>query len=252
MDRMSRQRSRTKKADPILFSEDAVEVALQALEEISDGEGVGEHIGASTMGQAVVHRFRSETPGYKGWEWVAVLASVPGSGSITVNEVGLQAGKKATLPPEWVPYEDRVRPGDLGPGDTLPPRVDDERLSSWEELREGEDGGFPRNSNAPQALSPTGLDEALVRWRKGDFGPNSEFAEQATMMCRTCAFFLPIGQADSNVGACTNEFSADGRVVHATYGCGAHSETKEEHVAGNSNREYGAFDDEGVARFTGH
>lgn len=245
---VSRQQSRKTKADPILFSQQAVDVALEALGEIADDPAsLGEHIGASTVGELVIHRFLSQAPGYKGWEWIAALASVPGSGAITVNEVGLQAGKKATRAPEWIPYEDRVRPGDLGPGDTLPPRADDERLTSWKDL--GNNGGFPRNPSAPQTLSQQGLNEALQRWRTGDFGPNSEFAELAPMMCRTCAFYLPFGNEESNFGVCSNEFSADGRVVHATYGCGAHAETKDDTEIA-STRAYGAFDDEGIQRFS--
>jgi hypothetical protein len=43
----------------------------------------------------------------------------------------------------------------------------------------------------------------------------------------TCGFFTPLaGLLGMAFGACTNEYSpADGRVVDAGYGCGAHSET---------------------------
>lgn len=243
---VSTKKPRRTSVDRILFSDEAVDVALEALTEIADDpDGVGHHLGASTIGELVVHRFRSKAPGYRDWEWVAVLASVPGSGAITVNEVGLQAGKKAVLPPEWVPYEDRVLPGDLGPGDKLPPRADDERLTAWKDLRDN--GGFPRNPGAKQTLSETGLKQAVQRWREGDYGPNSEFARRATMMCRTCAFFLPIDTEAGNFGVCSNEFAADGRVVHATYGCGAHAETKDDTEI-SSSRAYGAFDDEGMQR----
>ncbi|MBF4554072.1 DUF3027 domain-containing protein [Corynebacterium sp. DSM 45110] len=235
--------------NPILFTEDAVQVALEALGEIADSsDAIGEHLAAIVEGDLVVHRFRCHMAGYPDWEWVAVLASVPGTRAITINEVGLQAGKKATRAPEWVPYEDRVLPGDLGPGDTLPPRHDDERLSSWRELTTN--GGFPRNPEAAQTLSERGLKETVQRWRTGEYGPNSEFAEQASMMCRTCAFYLPFNSVETNFGACTNEFSADGHVVHATFGCGAHSATKEQSESAASPVPYGAFDDEGIQRFS--
>ena len=32
----------------------------------------------------------------------------------------------------------------------------------------------------------------------------------------------PVGE---NFGVCTNEYSADGRVVASSYGCGAHADT---------------------------
>ena len=233
-----RKTSRTS-ADPILFSDDAVEVAREALEEIGEGT-IGEHIGVRAVGEVAIHRFSSLAPGYKAWEWTAVLACVRGTATITVNEVSLQAGKKASLAPEWIPYEDRVLPGDLGPGDKLPPRADDERLTTAKSLKS--DSGFPRNPQAPQVLSQPGLERTLKRWRTGEYGPNSEFAEKAAMTCRTCAFYLPVNSPDTHFGVCTNEYSADGHVVHETYGCGAHAETKQTAEV-HSNREYGAFDD---------
>ena len=42
-------------------------------------------------------------------------------------------------------------------------------------------------------------------------------------------------------GACVNEFSADGRVVDAEYGCGAHSDTPA--PAGAGSPLYDPFDD---------
>jgi hypothetical protein len=44
--------------------------------------------------------------------------------------------------------------------------------------------------------------------------------------CATCGFYLPLaGSLGAAFGACGNELSpADGRVVDAGYGCGAHSE----------------------------
>lgn len=135
--------------------------------------------------------------------------------------------QEALRAPDWVPYEDRIRPGDLGPGDLMPPRADDERLDY-----DGE----------RHTLSRRGLDDALHRWRTGDYGPTSEFAEKAQLGCRTCAFFLPAGgMIGENFGVCANEFSADGHLVHATYGCGAHSETP---GAEDPQPSTAAFDDE--------
>ena len=148
-----------------------------------------------------MHRFVSEVPGYSGWEWIAVLASVPGSGEITVNEVSLQAGRDAKLAPEWVPYEDRVQPGDLGPGDVLPPRLDDNRLIQWRALDAVPDGnqGFPRNPAAEDTLSEQGLQEAVARWRATN-GADSDFAQQAEFNCETCAFYLPFNSMETGLG----------------------------------------------------
>lgn len=227
---VSRQRQRNHRRNnnpnPLLDPR-AVQVARSALEELGDGE-VGEHIGVTLTGQNVAtHRFSADVPGYRGWEWNAVLACAEGSRHVTVNEVALLPAQEALRAPDWIPYEDRIRPGDLGPGDLMPPRADDERLE--------QDGKRHR-------LSRRGLEDALDRWRTGEFGPTSEFAEKAQLNCRSCAFYLPAGGAlGEDFGVCANEFSADGHLVHATYGCGAHSETPGPADPQPSTR---AFDDE--------
>lgn len=233
---VSRQRQRNNRrktnTNPLLNAR-AVRVARSALEELGEGE-VGEHIGVSLTGQNVAtHRFSAEVPGYRGWEWNAVLACAEGSSHVTVNEVALMPAQEALQAPAWVPYEDRVRPGDLGPGDVMPPRPEDERLES--------DGHRHH-------LSRRGLQDALQRWRTGDYGPTSEFAEKAQLKCRTCAFYLPAAEPiGENFGVCANEYSADGHLVHATYGCGAHSETPGGTVDPHPRQD--AFDDEAPLEF---
>ena len=99
----------------------------------------------------------------------------------------------------------------------MPPAVDDSRL----------DG---------DKLSKSGLEDAKKRWRT-EFGPNTDMAAKARLQCRTCAFYV---QLMDNYGVCANEYSADGRVVHSRYGCGAHSQTR---VREEKTPEV-AFDDE--------
>lgn len=201
-----------------LIEPHAIDIARAALEEVGEG-GVGKHIGVAEMGAHVAtHRFAADVPGYPGWEWQAVLACAAGSRRVTVNEVALVPGGQALRPPNWVPYSQRLRPGDLGPGDLMPPTSDDDRLERGE-------------------LSPSGLAAAQERWRQ-EYGPNSDMASQAPLQCKTCAFFLPFLP---NFGVCANEYSADGRAVHATYGCGAHSGLKLKEDLRPSNS---AFDDE--------
>ena len=60
-------------------------------------------------------------PGYQGWQWAVVVAAYPGADHATISEVVLVPGPTALLAPAWVPWEDRVQPGDLGPGDLLAP-----------------------------------------------------------------------------------------------------------------------------------
>lgn len=207
-----------------LLGRSAVAAARDALAEIAEGE-VGAHMGVSAVtANVATHRFEADVPGYPGWEWNAVVACATGSNWVTVNEVALVPASAALQAPDWVPYSERLRPGDLGPGDVMEPAPDDHRLT-----RDSFDASavtFVGRETA-QYLTKTALEEAKQRWRTGDFGPTSEFAEQAAMHCRTCAFYVPQGEPiGENFGVCVNEYSADGRVVASSYGCGAHSETK--------------------------
>nr|WP_246858208.1 DUF3027 domain-containing protein [Corynebacterium sp. sy017] len=204
--------------------------------ELGEGE-VGEHIGIGHIGpHEATHRFRAHVSGYRGWEWNAVIACAEGSNYITVSEVALVPGRSALQAPRWIPYEQRVRPGDLGPTDVLPPRPDDERLTE-EESQSVLDRGTRKK------LTPAGLSAAKTRWVKGKYGPDSDFAEHASLYCKTCAFFIPMPEPiGAHYGVCTNEFSADGHVIHHSYGCGAHSDTPPEQPLGHNGAE--AFDDE--------
>lgn len=210
--------TRKKKMHSPLLDSAAVDLARRAVEEVGEGD-VGKHRGVAGVGRNVAtHRFDARVPGYPGWEWHAVVACAEGSHTPTVNEVALVPGGQALQAPEWVPYSERLRPGDLGPGDLMPPALDDDRLDDGE-------------------LSETGLKEAKERWRK-KYGPNSEMAARAQLQCKTCAFYLKLLP---NFGVCANEYSADGKVVHATYGCGAHSGTAIREEGSEQER---PFDDE--------
>ncbi|HLR48878.1 MAG TPA: DUF3027 domain-containing protein [Corynebacterium sp.] len=186
------------------MSHQAVDTARWALEEFGEGE-VGQHLGiAMTGADSATHRFAADVPGYSGWEWHAVVACPPGETAVTVSELALVPAAQALQAPKWVPWSERVQPGDLGPGDLMPPEPNDSRLHG-------------------DKLSKQGLDDALNRWRQGEYGPNSAMAQQAPLQCHTCAFFLAW---DRSFGLCANEYSADGHVVHSRYGCGAHSGTR--------------------------
>ncbi|WIM68353.1 DUF3027 domain-containing protein [Corynebacterium breve] len=222
---MSEPRNR-KKTSPLL-GRTAIKVAREALIEVADGEEIGEHIGVTANARNVAtHRFHADVPGYPGWEWNAVLACAAGSNYLTVNEVALVPAPsgEALQAPEWVPYSERLRPGDLGPGDLMAPAPDDDRLTEDSFAR---DAVTFTGRTTKKYLTTTGLEGAKSRWRKGDFGPTSEFAEKAALQCRTCAFYLPAGEPiGENFGVCVNEYSADGRLVASSYGCGAHSDTQ--------------------------
>ncbi|WP_083612555.1 DUF3027 domain-containing protein [Mycobacterium sp. ST-F2] len=208
----------------------AVDQARAAIVEFSGDGVVGDYLGATFDDPAsVTHRFLASLPGYHGWQWAVVLATYPGADHTTVSEVVLVPGPDALLAPQWVPWNERVQPGDLSPGDLLAPPPNDPRLvpgylaSGDPELDEiAGEIGFGRK----QVLSEWGRTDAAQRWHEGDFGPNSAMARATRRTCRGCGFFVPLsGSLGLVFGVCANELSADGRVVSAEYGCGAHSDT---------------------------
>lgn len=205
-----------------------VDVARAAVEEFAP-DGVGTHLGASVEAPfTTTHRFESHLSGYRGWHWACVLALVPG-GELTVDEISLLPGADAVVAPEWVPWDKRIRPGDLGAGDLLPAADDDERLvpgqASTGDTELDELAG-PVGLGRPRHLSREGRSAAAERWAEAR-GPESEIARGAKNHCGSCGFLLPVaGSLGTMFGVCANEYSADGQVVHLQYGCGAHSETE--------------------------
>ena len=141
----------------------------------------------------------------------------------------LLPGADALLAPAWVPWSERLKPGDLGVGDLLPTRADDVRLQPGY-ASTGEDADelalWELGLGRTRVLSPIGRDDAVDRWYSGDHGPTAPIAEAAPAACATCGFLtLMAGTLRQIFGVCTNEYSpSDGRVVSFDHGCGAHSE----------------------------
>jgi len=198
------------------------------------GAEVGEHLGAEAepdVERVVTHRFASLAPGYRGWVWAVTLSRVSRGKTITVDEVVQLPGDGALLAPAWLPWSDRLQPGDLGPGDLLPTAPDDPRLVPgyhFEADDEPEVLDVVRELGLGRVrvLSPEGRDDAADRWVNGAGGPNVELAEAAPAACETCGFLVRLGGGLGQVfGACANEWSpSDGLVVSLDHGCGAHSE----------------------------
>lgn len=227
---------------------DAVELARMALVELHEGP-VGEYLGVTSEDDcAATHRFTAELPGYRGWQWAVVVAADPESERATVSELALLPGPEALLSPEWVPWDQRVRPGDLSAGDLLAPPAQDPRLvpgyvATGDPVVDetARDLGLGRK----QVMSLEGREDAAERWFGGDYGPGSEMAKAAPSTCDLCGFYLPLaGSLRSAFGVCGNEMAADGHVVHATHGCGAHSDTTL--PTGTGSPRYDAYDDGAV------
>lgn len=217
-------------ADVAAMLTGAVDLARAALVDFSGEHTVGEYLGAGFEDpSSATHRFLANLPGYRGWQWAVVVAAYPGAGHATISEVVLVPGPTALLAPTWVPWQDRIRPGDLSPGDLLAPPPADPRLVPGYVASgdpQVDDVALEVGLGRRQVLSEQGRADAAQRWHDGDYGPNSAMARSTRRVCRDCGFYLPLGGALGLMfGVCANEFSADGHVVEAEYGCGAHSDT---------------------------
>ncbi|MDG9726076.1 MULTISPECIES: DUF3027 domain-containing protein [unclassified Streptomyces] len=255
----------TRSRTPDRLCAEAVDLARAAAEEAAAPGVVGEHAGLVSEGDRVVtHHFACKELGYRGWRWAVTVARASRAKIVTVDEAVLLPGPDALLAPEWVPWSERLRPGDMGPGDLLPTDAEDLRLEpGWTgedepppnsavshemaDLVEAEDAEVTAGPPAELSIVPArgtisavaeelglrrtrvlsryGLHIAADRWEEG-FGPKSAMAQAAPASCESCGFLARIGGSLGQAfGVCANEFSpADGRVVSLAYGCGGHSE----------------------------
>ncbi|WP_440446490.1 DUF3027 domain-containing protein [Nocardia amamiensis] len=230
---------------PILA--DAVDLARRALLEL-EPVAVGAYLGVIAEDESsATHRFEATLPGYRGWQWAVVVAAPPGADYATVSESALLPGPDALVAPEFVPWEQRVRPGDLAPGDLLAPPVGDPRLVPGY-VATGDpvvdEVAYEVGLGRTKVMSKEGREEAAGRWY-AEYGPDSEMAKAAPATCGTCGFYLPLaGSLRAAFGVCGNAMGADGRVVHTGYGCGAHSDT--EVPSGSGSPLYEAYDDAAI------
>ena len=212
---------------------EAVDAARTAAEAVADRNAhVGAHIDATTIEDRLVeHRFACEIPGYRGWYWTVIVARVPRGREATVCEVEVLPGVEAILAPEWLPWSERLRPGDIGPGDVLPFKADDPRLEpGFTATGDEEIDAVAIDELAlerARVLSNDGISEAAQRWYDGAPGPRAPGAVAAAADCSTCGFLVPLqGSLGQLFGVCANPWSEDdGKVISYDHGCGAHSET---------------------------
>ena len=221
-------------AAPDAVAAAAVDLARAVAVEDAGEASVGDYTGAVSDGDRVVtHLFECRDEPYRGWHWGVQVVRAARAKDVTVNGVYRLPGPEALLAPAWVPWAERVRPGDLGVGDLLPAAVDDERLALAIEDVESDTPLIEWGLGRPRVLSFIGRTEAAERWYEGDPGPQAPHARHAPAPCVSCAFFVPLtGPLGLGFGACGNEFSPDdSRVVAVDHGCGAHSEGSAEVAA---------------------
>jgi hypothetical protein len=234
--------ARTRTREPDQACAEAVDLARDALVAIVGVAAVGEHLEAQAEGERIVtHLFACEDPAYAGWRWAVTVVRAPRAKGVTVSETVLLPGPASLLAPDWVPWQDRLRPGDLGVGDLLPAPPDDERLvplvvlegddavTDWYpggEAEPGEPAG-PAEPGRSRVLSAIGRESAAERWYTSEHGPRTPLAHAAPAHCGSCGFFVPLsGELGLLFGACANAYAPDdGRIVSSDHGCGAHSES---------------------------
>ena len=203
-----------------------------AIEDSRDPKFVGDLVSIDQEDDRIAtYLFESSLPGYSGWRWAVTVIKLDEQSSATIADVVLLPGADSLLAPEWVPYKDRIQPGDVGVGDVVPTSADDLRLVPSFAALPGEDElvfaeQFEFGLGRARVLSVVGRDAASKRWYDGDRGPNTPIAQYAPLPCHSCGFFIPIaGSLRSAFGVCANALSPeDARVVSFDHGCGAHSE----------------------------
>lgn len=223
-------RSRAVKADAVAAA--AVDEARAAAVQTGGVDAVGEYLGRDAEGERVVtHHFAATMSGYRGWRWAVTLARASRAKIVTVDECVLLPGTDAVLAPAWVPWEERVRPEDLGPGDLIPVADDDPRLVPGYTAAADDDTrevvaelGLGRE----WVLSREARDDAAQRWHDGEAGPDTDIAKAAPGRCGTCGFSIPLaGSLGRAFGVCTNERTPfDGKVVSDDHGCGGHTDVR--------------------------
>jgi hypothetical protein len=225
------------KADAALVA--AADAARAALLEDVDASDVGDHLGSLGEGERVVtHLFACTRSGYVGWRWSVTVTRASRQKTVTVDEVVLVPGDEAIVAPAWVPYRERIKPGDLSPGDLLPVSDEDPRLVPTyffgddpldaDEKDQVRQVALDLGLGRVRTLSIEGRELAAQRWYDGDGGPDSPVAQAAPHHCRSCGFLLRIsGPLTDTFGVCANgDANDDGRVVSTDHGCGAHSEVR--------------------------
>jgi hypothetical protein len=213
----------------------AVDFARDALIADEGADRVGEHLGVEADAERVVtHYFACRDRAYVGWRWAVTVARASRAKHVTLDEIVLVSGEQSITAPTWVPWDERLRPGDLGVGDLLPSREHDLRLvegfTAEDEAIDDSDQLSPPwwelGLGRVRVLSPFGREEAADRWYFGDGGPSAPIAQAAPAQCSSCGFLVAMsGALRQAFGVCAHPMSpSDGRVVAMDHGCGAHSE----------------------------
>ena len=128
------------------MSETAMEpksIARAVAVAVADEEGqVGDFGKAMGLEDGVTDfRFEAYVRGYEGWQWSVTMYHDVELDHWTVNESSLVPTDEALRPPKWIPWKDRLEPGDLAVTDSIGTDPDDPRM---------EDGFRRTRQDAPE------------------------------------------------------------------------------------------------------
>lgn len=212
---------------------EAVELAREAVQRAAAPGTVGEHVEVVADGDRVVtHLFECRESAYRGWRWAATVTRASRAKTVTLDETVLLPGPDALLAPEWVPWSERLRPGDLGPGDLLPTEAEDLRLEpgyagdetagladgavtappapeDTDEAEDADTGTYapevappPERGTITSVAAELGMARPRVLSRYGlrtaadrweeEYGAATPMAQSAPANCVTCGFLVPL------------------------------------------------------------
>ena len=217
----------------------AVDVARAALVDDVDAADVGEHLGHVVEGERLVtHLFACTAPGTSAGAGRSPSPAPSRQKRVTVDEVVLVPGEDAIVAPAWVPYRERIQPGDLSPGDLLPVEEDDPRLVPTYSFGDdpldtddkaqvravAQDLGLGRvRTLSPRAATSPPSAGTTVTAARGRRSPRPR-RSPATRAASWCGSTGPSAGAVRRVRQ--RQRQRRRRVVSFDHGCGAHSEVK--------------------------
>ncbi|MYV57647.1 DUF3027 domain-containing protein [Streptomyces sp. SID3212] len=208
----------TRSRTPDRLCAEAVDLARSAAEEAAFPGVVGEHVTAVADGDRVVtHFFECKEPGYRGWRWAVTVTRASRAKLVTLDETVLLPGPDSLLAPEWVPWSERLRPGDMGPGDLLPTEAEDLRLEPGYNAEES----APPNSVVASGVTPQNLADLVEAEAPGASdaldAPDASEASEAEWSPESSAG-APSGTARGTIAAVAEELGMRRARVLSRYG----------------------------------
>lgn len=152
-------------ADPTLLA--AVDLAREALLDITPADTIGEVVGHVVEGEHVLTlHFDCTMPGYPGWRWTVSLSRVDEDSLPSVLETELTPGDEALVAPDWIPWSDRLADyrtaqelaAAVAAAETLDTDTDDESDDDDDESEDDDDESDDDEDDEPDE-DPLALDD---------------------------------------------------------------------------------------------